>query len=160
MRYGEQVFKTTVRLEAVEWDATSLRIRDAFRARHETLLTAVVQEACIQGIWTRPVDDPVKAMRMTGASKCHSIRQAGKPRDRSRQLWCTSRRALSKCSEGKPRRHNQGWLPRHSFVSLDLPATSPKEKPYAYDPPRHDCNRNSRRRPSSCRANARESHDD
>jgi hypothetical protein len=32
--------------------------------------------------------------------------------------------------------------------------------PHASDPPRHDRDRNSRRRPSGCRANARKSHDD
>ena len=32
-------------------------------------LTAVIQEACIQGISTRSVDDPVKAMGMSGISK-------------------------------------------------------------------------------------------
>lgn len=37
-------------------------------------LTAVVQEACIRGISIRSVDDLVEAMRMTGASKCNSVR--------------------------------------------------------------------------------------
>jgi putative transposase len=35
----------------------------------EKALTAVVQEAYIQGIWTRSVDDLVKAMGMSGISK-------------------------------------------------------------------------------------------
>ncbi len=35
----------------------------------EKALTAVIQEACIQGISTRSVDDLVKAIGMTGISK-------------------------------------------------------------------------------------------
>ena len=35
----------------------------------EKALTAVNQEACIQGISTRSVDDLVKAMSITGISK-------------------------------------------------------------------------------------------
>lgn len=32
-------------------------------------LTAVIQEACVQGVSTRSVDDLVKAMGMSGISK-------------------------------------------------------------------------------------------
>ena len=32
-------------------------------------MTAVIQEACIQGVSTRSVDDLVKTMGMTGVSK-------------------------------------------------------------------------------------------
>jgi transposase-like protein len=35
----------------------------------EKALTAVIQEACVQGISTRSVDDLVKAMGMSGFSK-------------------------------------------------------------------------------------------
>ncbi|APG86895.1 transposase (plasmid) [Sinorhizobium americanum CCGM7] len=37
----------------------------------EKALTAVIQEAYIQGISTRSVDDLVKAMGMSGISKSH-----------------------------------------------------------------------------------------
>src|SRR6202042_2737382 len=39
------------------------------RRTAEKALTAVIQEACIQGISTRSVDDLVKAMGMSGVSK-------------------------------------------------------------------------------------------
>ena len=35
----------------------------------EKALTAIIEEACVQGISTRSVDDPVKAMGMSGISK-------------------------------------------------------------------------------------------
>ena len=40
-------------------------------------LTAVIQEACVQGISTRPVDDLVKAMGMDGISKSQVSRLCG-----------------------------------------------------------------------------------
>ncbi len=39
------------------------------RRAAEKAMTAVIQEACIQGVSTRSVDDLVKAMGMTGVSK-------------------------------------------------------------------------------------------
>ena len=39
------------------------------RRMAEKALTAVIQEACIQGVSTRSVDDPVQAMGMTGISR-------------------------------------------------------------------------------------------
>jgi transposase-like protein len=41
------------------------------RRMAEKALTAVIQEAYIQGISTRSVDDLVKAMGMSGISKSH-----------------------------------------------------------------------------------------
>src|SRR5579872_4818892 len=41
----------------------------------EKALTAVVQEAYVHGVSTRSVDDPVKAMGMTGISKSQEIRR-------------------------------------------------------------------------------------
>ena len=42
------------------------------RRMAEKALTAVIQEACIQGISTRSVDELVKAMGMSGISKSHA----------------------------------------------------------------------------------------
>lgn len=39
------------------------------RRAAEKAMTAVIQEACVQGLSTRSVDDLVKAMGMTGVSK-------------------------------------------------------------------------------------------
>ena len=44
------------------------------RRMAEKALTAVIQEAYVQGISTRPVDDLVKAMGMSGISKSHVSR--------------------------------------------------------------------------------------
>ena len=57
----------------------------------EKALTAVIQEACIQDISTRSVDDPVKAMSMTGISKrqasrlCEKIADGAEHRSRTSQ---------------------------------------------------------------------------
>ena len=40
-------------------------------------MTAVIQEACIQGLSTRSVDDPVKVTGMTGVSKARVSRLCG-----------------------------------------------------------------------------------
>ena len=40
-------------------------------------MTAVIQEACVQGLSTRSVDDPVKATGMTGVSKSQVSRLCG-----------------------------------------------------------------------------------
>jgi transposase-like protein len=47
------------------------------RRMSEKALTAVIQEAYIQGISTRSVDDLVKAMGMTGISKSQVSRLCG-----------------------------------------------------------------------------------
>lgn len=44
------------------------------RRMAEKALTAVIQEAYIQGVWTRSADDLVKAMGMSGISKSHVSR--------------------------------------------------------------------------------------
>ncbi len=43
------------------------------RRMAEKALTAVIQEACIQGVSTRAVDDLVKALGMSGVSKSQSL---------------------------------------------------------------------------------------
>ena len=40
-------------------------------------MTSVIQEACVQGLSTRSVDDLVKAMGMTGVSKARVSRLCG-----------------------------------------------------------------------------------
>lgn len=39
------------------------------RRTAEKALAAVIREACVHGVSTRPVDDPVKAMDASGVSK-------------------------------------------------------------------------------------------
>ena len=52
------------------------------RRAAEKAMTAVIQEACIQGVSTRSVDDPVKAMGMTGVSKSQVPRLCGEVGER------------------------------------------------------------------------------
>jgi transposase-like protein len=47
------------------------------RRMAEKALTTVIQEACVQGISTRSVDDLVKAMGMSGISKSQVSRLRG-----------------------------------------------------------------------------------
>jgi hypothetical protein len=86
----------------------------------EKALTAVVQEAYIQGVSTRSVDDLVKAMGMSGISKsqvsrlCEEIDVPGEglPRsaDRRRLALCLDRCHLRQSPSGRPhhigRRHH------------------------------------------------------
>ena len=53
------------------------------RRRAEKALTAVIQEACVQGISSRSVDDPVKAMGMDGISKSQVSRLCGEIDEKS-----------------------------------------------------------------------------
>ena len=76
----------------------------------EKALTAVIQEAYIQGVSTRSVDDLVKAMGMSGISKsqvsrlCEEIDEQGqglpRPADRRRLALSVDRRDLR---EGRAR---------------------------------------------------------
>ena len=47
------------------------------RRAAERAMTAVIQQAHVQGLSTRPLDDPVKAMGMTGVSKSQVSRLRG-----------------------------------------------------------------------------------
>lgn len=60
------------------------------RCTAEDALVAVIQEAYVQGISARSVDDPVKAMGAGGMSKSRHIGEAG---DVARRL-CTEGRSL------------------------------------------------------------------
>ena len=73
------------------------------RRMAEKALTAVIQEAYIQGISTRSVDDLVKALGMEGISKSQVSRLCGeidervhapRPADRRRLAVCLARRHL------------------------------------------------------------------
>ena len=80
----------------------------------EKALTAVIQEAYIQGVSTRSVDDLVKAMGMSGISKsqvCAAVRgdrRAGeglpRPADRGRLALPVDRRHLREGAPGRPDR--------------------------------------------------------
>ena len=93
------------------------------RRMAEKALTAVIQEAYIQGISTRSVDDLVKAMGMSGISKSQvspavrGDRPAGeglpRPADRGRLAVSVDRRDLREGPPGRPhrlgRRHRRRW---------------------------------------------------
>ena len=84
----------------------------------EKALTAVIQEAYIQGISTRSVDDLVKAMGMSGISKsqvsrlCQEIDERVKafldPADRRRLAVPVDRRHLPQGAAGRPHRLGRG----------------------------------------------------
>ena len=92
------------------------------RRMAEKALTAVIQEAYIQGISTRSVDELVKAMGMSGISKSQvspavrGDRPAGeglpRPADRGRLAVPVDRRHLREGPAGRPhrlgRRHRRG----------------------------------------------------
>ena len=101
------------------------------RRMAEKALTAVIQEAYIQGISTRSVDDLVKAMGMSGISKSQvsrlcaeldervgaflncPIKGLPRPADRGRLAIPVDRRHLCEGAPGRPhrlgRRHCRGW---------------------------------------------------
>jgi len=68
----------------------------------EKALTAVVQEAYVQGIATRSVDDPVRAMGMEGISKARSRDCAARS---------TSGCRLSLAAPSKASGPMSGWMP-------------------------------------------------
>jgi transposase-like protein len=78
------------------------------RRMAEKALTAVIQEAYVQGVSTRSVDELVKAMGMTGISKSQSL-----PRRRPGSAGCAARSmARSRPSSTGPSRANgpiSGW---------------------------------------------------
>ncbi len=88
------------------------------RRMAEKALTAVIQEAYIQGISTRSVDDLVKAMGMSGISKsqvsrlCEEIDERGEglPRaaDRGRLALSVDRRHLPEGAPGRAHRLGRG----------------------------------------------------
>ena len=89
----------------------------------EKALTAVIQEAYVQGVSTRSVDDLVKAMGMSGISKsqvsrlCAEIDEQVKaflePPDRGRLALSLDRRHLREGAPERPhrlgRRDHRGW---------------------------------------------------
>jgi putative transposase len=88
----------------------------------EKALTAVIQEAYVQGVSTRSVDDLVKAMGMSGISKSQVSRLCGEIDDKDQSLSqpaagrrlavSLARRDLSEGAQGRPhrlgRRHHRG----------------------------------------------------
>ncbi|MEY9523965.1 hypothetical protein ABIF70_005106 [Bradyrhizobium japonicum] len=84
--YGDRVWET--RAGAVELRIPKLRKGSYFpgflepRRMAEKALTAVVQEACVQGVSTRSVDDLVQAMGITGISKSQVSRLCGEIDDK------------------------------------------------------------------------------
>ena len=80
------------------------------RRTAEKALTAVIQEACIQGVSTRSVDELVKAMGMTGISKSQSL-----PRRRPGSAGCaarsTARSPPSSTDLSKAIGPISGWMP-------------------------------------------------
>ncbi|AVM72877.1 Transposase, Mutator family [Magnetospirillum gryphiswaldense MSR-1] len=88
------------------------------RRMAEKALTAVIQEAYVQGISTRSVDDLVKAMGMTGISKSQVSRLCAeidgkistfleRPH-RGRLALCLARRHLRQGPPGRPHRQRRG----------------------------------------------------
>ena len=79
--YRERAWET--RVGTVELAIPKLRKGSYFpgflepRRASEKALAAVIQEAYVQGVSTRSVDDLVKAMGMTGISKSQVSRSAG-----------------------------------------------------------------------------------
>jgi hypothetical protein len=91
------------------------------RRRGERALVAVVQEAYVQGVSTRRVDDLVKALGMSGISKARS---AGSARPWIRRL------SGSAHASSMARTRFAGWMPRFSkyattIVSSAWPWSSP-----------------------------------
>ena len=88
------------------------------RRMAEKALTAVIQEAYIQGISTRSVDDLVKAMGMErhlqepGLAPVRGDRRAGaglpRPPDRGRLALCLARRHLRQSAARPPHRLGRG----------------------------------------------------
>jgi putative transposase len=95
------------------------------RRMAEKALTAVIQEAYVQGISTRSVDDLVKAMGMSGISKSHILPREGggqpavrrdrcqgegvpRAADRRRLAVSVDRRHLSEGAPRRPHRFGRG----------------------------------------------------
>jgi len=99
------------------------------RRTAEKALVAVIQEADIQGISTRSVDDPVKAMGMTGISKSQVSRLHEGSTQGASSLW------------GRVRR--RAWAVLESgFDGLDLDVTSDSRlHGWPIDCPCHRCDR-------------------
>src|SRR5271168_4972801 len=68
----------------------------------EKALTAVIQEAYIQGVSTRSVDDLVKAMGMSGISKSQVSRLCEEIGDRVRPSWLGRSKATGPTSGSTP----------------------------------------------------------
>ena len=124
--YRDRTWET--RAGAVELRIPKLRKGSYFpgflepRRMAEKALTAVVQEAYVQGVSTRSVDDLVQAMGMTGISKSQVSRlcaeidekvKASQPADRGRLALPVDRRDLCEGAAERPhhigRRHRRRW---------------------------------------------------
>src|SRR5580658_5931534 len=124
--YRDRVWET--RAGTVELHIPKLRKGSYFpaflepRRMAEKALTAVIQEAYVQGVSTRSVDDLVKAMGMSGISKsqvsrlCEEIddkdQSLSQPAAGRRLVVSLARRDLSEGAQGRPhrlgRRHHRG----------------------------------------------------
>ena len=120
--YRERLWET--RAGTVELRIPKLRKGSYFpgflepRRTAEKALAAVIQEAYVQGISTRSVDDLVKAMGMSGISKsqvsrlCEEIDERGerlpRPADRRRLAVSVDRRDLREGARGRPHRLGRG----------------------------------------------------
>ena len=68
----------------------------------EKALTAVIQEAYVQGISTRSVDDLVQAMGMSGISKSQVSRLCGEIDDKVKPSWADRWKAIGLTSGSTP----------------------------------------------------------
>jgi len=100
--YRDRVWET--RAGAVELRIPKLRRGSYFpgflepRRMAEKALTAVIQDAYIQGVSTRSVDEFAKAMGMTGISKSQVSRLCGRDRRQDRRVSRpAARRRLALC---------------------------------------------------------------
>ena len=86
------------------------------RRMAEKALTAVIQEAYIQGISTRSVDDLVKAMGMEGISKSQVSRLCGEIDERVGAFLSRPSRAIGRMS---------GWMPPTSRSGVTTASSPP-----------------------------------
>ena len=93
------------------------------RRMAEKALTAVIQEAYVQGISTRSVDELVKAMGMDGISKSQVSRLCGEIDERVQTFLHRpiEGRALDPCPKGRPARAGRGALTRSSTERVETP---------------------------------------
>jgi transposase-like protein len=117
--YRDRVWET--RAGSVELKIPKLRKGSYFpgflepRRLAEKALTAVIQEAYVQGVSTRSVDDLVQAMGMTGICKCRgnglasALRTAGRGRKRRQaRMKCGP---TTSCSTHAPTARNSNASP-------------------------------------------------
>jgi putative transposase len=104
--YRDRIWET--RAGGVELRIPKLRKGSYFpgflepRRTAEKALTAVVQEAYVQGVSTRSVDDLVQAMGLSGISKSQISRQGPGTRVGNGFLWHDSAKAPAKAGAVQP----------------------------------------------------------